>query len=182
LALERPFEACQERYETCRVSQNPDPAACQESMRKCLQSVATWMQESRALIEKCRGEAAQCRVSQPTDLSGCNDQLESCVAPAFRPGVSDEDAGVSDDDAGVTTTAPSAPTEGGAGTTSLPPTTPTAGAGGQPPELPPTLPGRTTASDACRGQLLECLTPSADPIACATRARECLRSSLLPAL
>jgi hypothetical protein len=193
LALERPFEACEARYETCRVSPTTEPAACQDSMRNCLREVATWMQQSRALIEKCREQAAQCRISQPTQALSCNDQFESCVAPAFQPGASsDDDAGVPDQDAGATTT-PSTPTEGAAGSISPPPVAGSGGsAGGEapttppttPPGLPPTLPmpGSATASDACRSELLECLTPSADLAACATRARECLRSNLLPTL
>jgi hypothetical protein len=147
-------------------------------MRKCLQSVADWMQESRTLIEKCREEATQCRVARPTEAFSCNDQFQSCVAPAFRPGASsDEDAGTANADAGAATTRP---TEGAAGSTSGG----AAGAGGiaAPPGLPPQLPGSVTAADACRSELLECLTPGADLAACATHARECLRSGLLPTL
>jgi hypothetical protein len=179
-ALERPLEACQEQDEACRLSPTLDPAAaCQDSVRTCLQSVASWMQESRALIEKCREESAQCLISQPTEALSCNDQFEGCVAPAFQPNAaSAEDAGASDKDAGVTTTIPV--TQEAAGSTSPPPV---AGSGGssEPTGLPPPLPGSDTAADACLSELQECLTPGADLIACAEYARTCLRWALLPA-
>ena len=179
-ALERPFEACQERFETCRVTPGADPAACQASMRGCLEEVATWMQKSRALIEMCRAEAAQCRVSQPLQSRVCDEQLEACVAPAFQPGASDEDAGVpSDQDAGASTPTGAAGAAGDPGAAGRGP-----GRGrrpGLPPRVPmiPTLP---TPADACRSELLECLSPSADFAACATRAQACLRASLIPTL
>jgi hypothetical protein len=170
-ALERPFEACQERFETCRVAPGADPAACQASMRGCLEEVATWMQKSRALIEMCRAEATQCRISQPLPQSSmCDQQFEACVAPAFQPGASDEDAGVpADHDAG----APPPADPGAAGR----------GPGPGRPRLPPRvpmIPTQPTPADACRSELLECLSPSADLAACATRARDCLRASLIP--
>lgn len=178
-ALERPFEACQERFETCRVTPGADPAACQASMRMCLEEVATWMRESRALIERCRAEAAQCRISQPGPQSrACDEQFEVCVAPAFQPGASDEDAGVpAEQDAGASEPSGAA---GAAG-----PGTAGRGGLGRRPRLPPripTMPTTPTPADACRRELLECLTPAADLAACATRARDCLRSSLLPTL
>lgn len=179
-ALERPFEACQERFETCRVTPGADPAACQASMRGCLEEVATWMQKSRALIEMCRAEAAQCRVSQPLPPSrACDDQLEACVAPAFQPGASDEDAGVpSDQDAGASAPMGAAGSAGDPGAAGR---GPGRGRPGLPPRVP-TIPTLPTPADACRGELLECLTPSADLAACATRAQQCLRASLIPTL
>jgi hypothetical protein len=181
-ALERPFAVCQERFETCQVAPGADPVACQASMRTCLESVATFMQQSRALIENCRTEATQCSISQPSPESlACQEQLEVCVAPAFRPGASDDDAGApvnTDEDTGVSvgavgaTGAAGAPAPGAAGSS----------AGPSRPGLTPRVPGTLTPADACRSELLECLTPSADLVQCATRARECVRSSLLPTI
>jgi hypothetical protein len=178
-ALDGPLDACQERFETCRLSPSADPAACQASMRACLEGVATWMEQSRALIEMCRVEAGECLVSQPGPQGAftCQQQYQSCVAPAFQPGSSDEDAGVADqDDAGATT---------GAAGGSPDPGTAGSGGGRFPRRLPPRVPTQPTAptpADACRDELLACLSPSADLVQCATRARECLQASLLPSL
>jgi hypothetical protein len=202
LSLENPIIACQAQFDDCQAVPGASADKCRASMQSCLTSVATWVAESRRLLEQCRGQVIQCRRSNLGRAAAmCETQFDQCIAPAFRP--REEDAGVDDDDAGVRTPSrrtPRTPSAGNPATPSAGAAAPSAGASGAA-GRPPAVAGSgarassasvpvspfvfpalapTAPADACGGELLECLASGTNLDSCATHARECLRASFGP--
>jgi hypothetical protein len=197
LSLENPIIACQEQNETCQRAPGTSPEKCRASMQKCLTSVATWVAESRRLLEQCRAKAFDCRRTHlGTAASICETQFDQCIAPAFRP--REEDAGVEEDaGARMPPRGPRGPSAGaaapvagapapiaGAPSAPIAGSSAAAGSGGRSsvPTSPFTFPliAPTAPADACGTELLKCVATGTGLDSCAMQARECLRASFGP--
>jgi hypothetical protein len=202
-ALENPIIACQSRFNACPRATPSQALQCDATMRTCLQGVASWLQQSRQLLQQCSVDAEKCRIAKPGAGSElCRMQFESCITPLFSSG---EDAGIDDDGGAPTGVAGS----GAAGSGMKHPSGPSSGTAGRGPGLAPGFPtfpplpglptrpiqpglpfgsGSTMAAGSgaptaaagaptnCMSDMLQCMVPPGANLGdCAMHARECLR-------